>query len=230
MFTRRRFVLTPMLASLLAASGLALMAGPLGAAERPSVNEILNALKPGAKTRALSPSRTQPSAEDQRFIDSLRAVKTRSLSSGERQKVAEIAKEKPSIDLEIYFNYNSAQITSKAVPDLMNLGRALSSAELKGGTFLVGGHTDAKGGEVYNQRLSERRAEEVKRFLMQKFGLASEGLVTAGYGKEQLKDVGQSFGGRESPGADHQPGGQATGRTPVDGARPGSAVDRRGRI
>lgn len=195
MFTRRRFVLTPMLASLLAASGLALMAGPLGAAERPSVNEILNALKPGAKTRALSPSRTQPSAEDQRFIDSLRVVKTRSLSSGERQKVAEIAKEKPSIDLEIYFNYNSAQITSKAVPDLMNLGRALSSPELKGGTFLVGGHTDAKGGDAYNQRLSERRAEEVKRFLMQKFGLAAEGLVTAGYGKEQLKDVANPLAG-----------------------------------
>ena len=77
----------------------------------------------------------------------------------------------------------------------MNLGRALSSPELKGGTFLVGGHTDAKGGDAYNQRLSERRAEEVKRFLMQKFGLAAEGLVTAGYGKEQLKDVANPLAG-----------------------------------
>jgi flagellar motor protein MotB len=42
---------------------------------------------------------------------------------------------------------------------------ALASGELKGGTFIVAGHTDAKGGDTYNQGLSERHADAVKRFL-----------------------------------------------------------------
>jgi outer membrane protein OmpA-like peptidoglycan-associated protein len=58
---------------------------------------------------------------------------------------------------------------------------------------LISGYTDAKGGDEYNQHLSERRAEAVKRFLMQKFGLTSGTLVTAGYGKEQLKNTADPF-------------------------------------
>jgi outer membrane protein OmpA-like peptidoglycan-associated protein len=175
------------------ASGLVVWSGiDLAAQERPSPAQILNALKPTTKTRALTAQSPQ-AAEDQRFIDSLRSVKTRSLTSGERQKVAEIAKTKPKIDLEIYFNYNSAEITPKAVPDLMNLGQALSDPELRGSVFVLSGHTDAKGSEAYNQGLSERRAQAVKQYLLQKFRLPEDSLVTAGYGEEQLKDPANPF-------------------------------------
>jgi outer membrane protein OmpA-like peptidoglycan-associated protein len=54
--------------------------------------------------------------------------------------------------------------------------------------FLVAGHTDGKGGDAYNQGLSERRAEAIKSYLVQKFGLQAENLMTVGYGKEQLKN------------------------------------------
>lgn len=163
------------------------------AQERPSQQQILNALKPVAKTRGLTSEQVQRNSEDQRFIDSLRAAKTRSLTTTEREKVATIAKQKPSIDLEIYFDYNSDKITPKAVPDLTTLGRALSEPELRGGVFLLGGHTDAKGSDQYNQALSERRAQAVKRFLMQKFRLPGDSLVTAGYGEEQLKNQADPF-------------------------------------
>jgi outer membrane protein OmpA-like peptidoglycan-associated protein len=177
--------------SLLSASALLFaVASDTIAAERPSATQILNALKPKPATRGLAPHQTNP--EDQRFIDSLRG-RTRSLSAGERQKVADIVKEKPSIDLEVYFDFNSAAITSKAMPDLNNLGKALNSPDLKGSVFLIGGHTDGKGTEVYNQLLSERRAESVKRFLTQRFGINAANLVTAGYGKEQLKDEANPF-------------------------------------
>lgn len=184
-----------MLACVLIAGGLVLAAtvAAATAAERPSATDILNALKPGAKTRGLSGTPAKESPEDQRFIDSLRSIKTRSLSSGERIKAAAIVKEKPSIDLEIYFNYDSAAITPRAVPDLMNLGRALANPELRGSVFLISGHTDGKGGDAYNQRLSERRAEAVRQFLVQKFNLGNEALVTAGYGKEQLKNGANPF-------------------------------------
>ena len=63
--------------------------------------------------------------------------------------------------------------------------------DLKGSTFVVAGHTDAAGGESYNQDLSERRADAIKRYLMDKYGIASNDLVTVGYGKSKLKDPNQ---------------------------------------
>jgi outer membrane protein OmpA-like peptidoglycan-associated protein len=183
------------LASLLVAGGLVMSATVCTALAQgaPSERDILNALKPVApKTRSLTADPVRQNPEEQRFIESVR--KTRSLSTDERQKMADIAKDKPKIDLEIYFNYNSADIAQRAIPDLEKLGRALSDPDLRGSVFLVSGHTDAKGGEEYNQKLSERRAQAVKKFLMERFNLSDDGLVAAGYGKEQLKNVSDPFG------------------------------------
>ena len=129
------------------------------------------------------------SAAQGKFVDSLRNRATRSLSSGERSQIAEIAKDKPNIDLEITFDYNSATISAKAQPAVQALGKALSNPDLKGATFIVAGHTDAAGGETYNQELSERRADSVKRYLVDKFGMARADLVTVGYGESRLKDT-----------------------------------------
>ena len=52
-------------------------------------------------------------------------------------------------------------------------------------------HTDAAGGEGYNQELSERRADSIKRYLMDKYGIGAADLVTVGYGKSKLKDPSQ---------------------------------------
>jgi outer membrane protein OmpA-like peptidoglycan-associated protein len=159
-----------------------------------SEQQILNALKPKGVTRSLSGAGGGGAAvdakalEDQRFLDGLRTRKMRSLSSGDRDRVAAIAKEKPQIDLEINFDYNSDKISSKATSAVQALGKALSNPELKDSVFLVAGHTDAKGGDAYNQALSERRAEAIKTYLVQKLGLQAENLMTVGYGKEQLKN------------------------------------------
>ena len=71
------------------------------------------------------------------------------------------------------------------------LGRALSNSDLKGSTFVVAGHTDAAGGEGSNQDLSERRADSIKRYLVEKYGVNGTDLVTVGYGKNKLKEPGQ---------------------------------------
>jgi len=71
------------------------------------------------------------------------------------------------------------------------LGRALSSPDLKGSSFVVAGHTDAAGGDSYNQELSERRADSIKRYLVEKYSIAATDLVTVGYGKSKLKDPSQ---------------------------------------
>ena len=74
------------------------------------------------------------------------------------------------------------------MPAVTALGRALSSAELRGGTFVVAGHTDAVGSYASNQELSERRAESVKRYLVSNFQIPAATLVTVGYGKTKLKN------------------------------------------
>ena len=185
-----------MRALIVVASGFLLLlnSGFAGAAERASESQILNALTPRAgATRNLSGAQTPQNAQRQSFISGLRSQKTRSLTVDERNEVAAIAKDRPSIDLEIYFDYNSAEIASKAVPDLMNLGRALTNQSLQGGVFLLSGHTDAKGGQEYNQQLSERRAQSVKAFLVRNFSIADDSLVATGYGKERLKVQANPF-------------------------------------
>lgn len=162
------------------------------AAEPQSPDQIIKALKPAVRaTRGLttSPAEATRNAEDARFVDTLRKRATRSLTTEERDKIATISQKRPSIDLEINFEYNSDRISPKAMPQVSALGQALSSADLKGSTFVVAGHTDGKGGDTYNQGLSERRADAVKRYLMEKYRLTDDNLVTVGYGKSQLKNA-----------------------------------------
>jgi outer membrane protein OmpA-like peptidoglycan-associated protein len=119
----------------------------------------------------------------------VRNRKTRSLSLGEREQIAEIASTKPNVDLEIQFDYNSANISRSSLTAVQELGKALSNPSLKGSTFVVAGHTDAVGSEPYNLDLSERRADTIKHYLVEKYGIAGNDLVTVGYGKTKLKDA-----------------------------------------
>jgi len=166
------------------------------AAEDVTEDQILKALAPSKKplTRGLSAGpQADPAATaaETKFVTSIRGRSTRSLSLTEREEIAAIVKDKPNIDLEINFDYNSADISARSLPSVQALGRALSNAELKGSTFVVAGHTDAAGGEAYNQELSERRAESIKRYLVDKYSLTGADLVTVGYGKSKLKDPNQ---------------------------------------
>jgi outer membrane protein OmpA-like peptidoglycan-associated protein len=155
-----------------------------------SADQIMNALRPKPQTRGLSAgSHADPAiAKDTGFVQTLRNRKTRSLSLGEREQIAEIASTRPKIDLEIQFDYNSADISRTSMPAVQELGKALSNPNLKGSTFVIAGHTDALGTEAYNQDLSERRAETIKRYLSEKYGINGSDLVTVGYGKSKPKD------------------------------------------
>jgi hypothetical protein len=149
-----------------------------------SADRIVNALQPKPLTRGLiigqKPDQmVDPAAKAREihFVDTLRNRKTRSLSLGEREQIAEIASTKPKIDLNIQFDYN-----------VQELGKALSNPSLRGTAIVVAGHTDAVGGETYNQDLSERRADTIKRYLTEKYGINGTDLVTVGYGKTKPID------------------------------------------
>lgn len=184
-YTGRRAV------AMLAIGATLSIGGAAFAADDATEDQILRALAPKKSvTRSLSmgPPAAAANPAEAAFVAKLKNRTTRSLSSGEREQIATLAQDKPKIDLEITFDYNSATISQKAQPAVEALGKALSNADLRGSTFVVAGHTDGAGGEAYNQDLSERRADAIKRYLMEKYGIAGTDLVTVGYGKSKLKD------------------------------------------
>lgn len=161
------------------------------------IGSALQAKKP--LTRSLTSASDPKASAEKQLVDRLRS---RSISvepaqpptADERAQIAEVARDKPTIDLEILFEYNSADISPKAVPALIALGNALSRQELKGSVFLINGHTDAAGGADYNQLLSQRRANSVRRVLIEQYKLAPDTLIATGFGKEQLKDPANPLG------------------------------------
>jgi outer membrane protein OmpA-like peptidoglycan-associated protein len=92
---------------------------------------------------------------------------------------------KQMIDLNIPFEFNSSELQPQATAQLRQLRSALSSQALSKDRFMVAGHTDAKGNPQYNQQLSQRRAEAVRRYLVDN-GVEPERLQAVGYGAEHL--------------------------------------------
>lgn len=105
-------------------------------------------------------------------------------------RAPDVAREKglPTVDIEVLFGYDSADITPATAESLMSLGRALVDPRLAGQKFVIAGHTDAKGAKSYNLALSERRAQAVRGFLVEQFKIAPENLVARGFGESRLKN------------------------------------------
>ncbi len=70
-----------------------------------------------------------------------------------------------------------------AIPQLNEIGKALSSPALQGREFVIEGHTDNVGTERYNINLSKKRAESVRRYLIKNFHLPADSLRCEGYGE-----------------------------------------------
>ncbi len=162
--------------------------------------QILQALSPapsaprtrgltlGPQTSAPAPASGPAASVDAAFIDSLRDRPSRSLSLGEREKLGTVAAVKPQIDLPMEFDRNSDVLHGQALENANSLGRALSDPSMRGQTFVIAGHTDARGSDALNQKLSERRADALKQFLVRTYGLPAANLITVGYGKTRLKN------------------------------------------
>jgi outer membrane protein OmpA-like peptidoglycan-associated protein len=118
---------------------------------------------------------------------------TRSPTFDDRDYTVASAQSMPAIDLQVYFDFDSTEITLEAEGQLRELGKALADSKLKGATISINGHTDGKGSDAFNKRLSERRAQSIKTYLVDNFGLSASNLRTVGYGKSRLKNPSDPF-------------------------------------
>ncbi len=91
-------------------------------------------------------------------------------------------------DLLITFDFDSATLTPQARENLDAFVAALQSQALQPHRFAVDGHTDAKGSDNYNQRLSERRAVAVVDYLVA-HGVDLARLDAHGYGETRPRNA-----------------------------------------
>lgn len=104
----------------------------------------------------------------------------------------------PAINVEILFDNASASLNPKAMLALKVLDDVLRKSDFdKYNKFnlLIAGHANASGSQLFNERLSERRADAVKRALVQTFKLPEDLFVTTGYGISRPKNPNEPFSG-----------------------------------
>ena len=82
----------------------------------------------------------------------------------------------------VYFDYNKSDIRGDARETLKGNADAIGSGD--GGTITVEGHCDERGSTEYNLALGERRANAVKRYLVD-LGVPSSRLRTVSFGEDR---------------------------------------------
>lgn len=148
----------------------------------PGTDEIINALVPKQRIqfRNLNVIKTEGAAEAPAPGQAMPEPPAAAGGSAAPAPLAAPAA-RPSISLSILFEFNSARITQESQFVLRNLANALVSPELRDNSFLIEGHTDAKGGDAYNMRLSQQRADAVRQWLIER-GVADRQLYALGRG------------------------------------------------
>jgi len=82
-----------------------------------------------------------------------------------------------------YFDMNKTNISPTSAKALDRNGMILrENPQIR---VEIGGHTDSGGSEKANRRISEKRAQSAKKYLMDKFGIADNRLIVKGYGSSR---------------------------------------------
>jgi outer membrane protein OmpA-like peptidoglycan-associated protein len=94
----------------------------------------------------------------------------------------------------VFFKFDKSEIDPKSFELLNDVATVVNSVpeELH---FDVEGHTDSKGSDKYNKKLSQARADAVREYLVGR-GVKRDRLVAKGYGEERPIDSNRSNDGR----------------------------------
>ena len=98
---------------------------------------------------------------------------------------------------DVLFDFDSADLRAEAEAALQNVAGIIREHE--GADVRVEGHTDAKGSEDYNQRLSEQRAESVRDWLTSAEGLSGTDFEITGFGESRPAAPNEKPDGSDDP-------------------------------
>ena len=90
--------------------------------------------------------------------------------------------QKVTLKADVLFNFDKASLTPADRAKLDDLASKISSLNVE--VVIATGHTDPLGSSAYNQKLSVRRADSVKTFLMSR-GLDADRIYAEGKGETQ---------------------------------------------
>jgi len=103
--------------------------------------------------------------------------------------------EKVSITLLVEFDFDKAVVKPQYHGDIEKVANFLKAYPKTTGE--LEGHTDSIGTEEYNMKLSMRRAESVKKYLVEKFNIDGSRLSTVGYGEARPVASNKTDAGRQ---------------------------------
>jgi len=98
-----------------------------------------------------------------------------------------------TINLNINFKNNSYVVQQTSLPKIDEFAKFLK--EYKNYSAEIAGYTDSRGSEVYNKKLSQKRAEAVKQLLIQK-GVEASRLTSVGMGEANPVATNKTAEGR----------------------------------
>lgn len=87
------------------------------------------------------------------------------------------------LSADVLFDFDKAEIRPDASKVLSQAADVLKDHATR--KVVIEGHTDGKGTDQYNQQLSQRRAQAVKRWFQERGGLRSMQLETRGWGAKK---------------------------------------------
>ncbi|MBW4653816.1 MAG: OmpA family protein [Kaiparowitsia implicata GSE-PSE-MK54-09C] len=98
------------------------------------------------------------------------------------------------VELDVKFDFDKANVKPESYADIKALADFMS--QYPSTTTVVEGHTDSRGGEAYNQNLSERRAIAVREVLVNQYGVDAARVSAAGYGESRPVAENATHSGR----------------------------------
>jgi OOP family OmpA-OmpF porin len=104
-------------------------------------------------------------------------------------------KERVSITLHVEFDFDKDSVRPEYHSDIMKVANFLKAYPKA--TAVLEGHTDAYGTDEYNLNLSKKRADSIKKYLVDKFGISASRISTRGFGESQPVASNKTKEGRQ---------------------------------
>jgi OOP family OmpA-OmpF porin len=97
------------------------------------------------------------------------------------------------LDDKVYFEFNKSNVDPKSYKLLDDVVSVMNSNP--GIKIRVCGHTDSKGGDAYNKKLSQKRVDSVAKYIVE-HGITSDRIESCGFGELQPIDSNRTSEGR----------------------------------